>query len=214
MKIVFLFSAFFCLSLSVFSQTTTVDITEGRFFITGHYNGEELNNATIKTNVFTATSLIGGQYSPWYDICITDIFGCSFGSTFTVPKYSRIDVGGCVGDCHQFIGGAFTINGITYQNVFYHGYFDFSRESFFIPKMTRRKGTVVFKKPFTMSGQLRVCQVIDFNAPCPADKILFDGALKGQGTLTVTMTVKNAVGPRPYPVPYLSQQSFEYRFEP
>jgi len=201
-------------SLSVFSQTTSVDITSGRFLIKGYANGEEANNATLQTDNFTATSFLGGQYSPWFDICITDVFRCSFGQTFTVPKYSRVSLGGCVGDCYQFVAGTFTINGTTYQNVFYRGYFDFSRESFFIPKMTRRKGTVVFKKPFTLSGQLQVCAVKDFDANCPADKILFNGTVKGKGTLTATMQIKQAVGIRSYPVPYLFQQSFEYRFEP
>lgn len=214
MKNTLLLIMFLAFGVCVFSQTPTVEITEGKFTITGHYNGETLNNATIKTDLFSATSSLGGQYSPWYDICITNVLGCAPGGSFTAPKYSRVSLGGCVGDCHQFIGGAFTIGGKTYEGVFYRGYFDFSRETFALPKMNRRKGTVVLRKPFTLTGQLQACEVIDFNNPCPADKILFNGAVRGKGTLIVTLTFKTAVGLRDYPVPYLFQQSFEYRFEP
>ncbi len=200
------------LSAAAFSQTTA-DITGGRFFIKGYANGEEPNNAIVQTDGFTATSFLGGQYSPWFDICITDYLRCSFGQTFTVPKYSNVSLGGCVGDCNQFVGGTFIINGTTYQNVFYRGYFNFERVSFLIPKMTRRKGTVVFRKPFTLSGQFQVCQVRDFDAPCPADKILFNGMVKGRGTLTATMNINVVERTTSYPVPYLFQKGFEYQFE-
>lgn len=213
MKITLLSIMFLCLSAAAFSQTPVVNITEGNFSITGHSGGEAANNATIKTDIFSATSNLGGQYSPWYDICLTSP-NCTPGSTFAVPKYSRVSLGGCVGDCYQFIGGPFTIGGETYQNAYFRGYFDFSRETFTIPKMNRRRGTVVFRKPFTLSGQLHVCRVMDFNNPCPQDQVLFNGAVQGHGTLTVTLTFKTAVGLRDYPVPYLFQQRFEYRFEP
>jgi len=198
----------------VFVQASPVQITSGRFFIQGAANGEEPNNAVLATSNFSASSFLGGQYSPWFDVCRLTPTDCSFGKTITVPRYSRVDLGGCVGDCHQFINGTFTINGTTYQNAYYRGYFDFSRESFFIPRMMRRKGTVTFRKPFTLTGRLEVCQESNIDRACPTDKILFSDTVSGRGTLTVSMKV--AVLPegfRPYPVPYLAQQSFEYQFE-
>lgn len=208
MKTILILAAVLAFSFSAFSQTTTADITGGRFNIKGYPNGEEPNNATILSESFSATSFLGGQYSPWFDICLTDP-KCGFGKTFTVPKYPTVALGGCAGDCSQFIGGTFTINGTTYTGVYFRGSFTFSQETFFIPRMSKRKGNMYFKKPFTLTGQLQVCEVNDFNANCPADKILFSGMVKGKGTLTATMKINS----NSFRYPYLLQQSFEYQFE-
>jgi hypothetical protein len=217
MKSNFFISAAVCLLIcttQLFAQSDAVQITGGRFFIKGISNGEEANNAVINTENFSAVSFLGGRYSPWYDICISTPTDCGFGKTITVPRYPRVDLGGCVGDCHQFINGTFTINGVTYQNAYFRGYFDFSQESFLIPKTVRRKGTTTFRKPFTLSGFLQVCSETNIDRNCPADKILFNGAVNGRGTLTATFIVKTTEIARPYPYPYLFQQSFEYQFEP
>lgn len=199
-------------SVAAFAQTTSVQITSGRFFIKGGAN-EEPNNAVLATDNFSAVSFLGGQYSPWFDICLLTPAACSFGQTFTVPRYPRVDLGGCIGDCHQFINGTFTINGTTYQNAYFRGYFDFSQESFLIPRTVRRKGTVTFRKPFTLTGFLQVCQETNIDRNCPNDKILFSGTVNGHGTLTVFMGIKISEAGRPNPYPYLSQQGFEYQFE-
>jgi len=204
----FIFTAF------NFAQSAPVQITGGRFLIKGSQSGEEPENAVLASDDFTAAGFLGGQYSPWFDICLLTPTACSFGKTFTVPRYPRVDLGGCVGDCHQFINGTFTINGTTYQNAYYRGFFDFSQETFFIHKMLRRKGTVTFRKPFTLTGRLQVCRETNIDRNCPAEMILFDAPVSGHGTLTVVMNIKTSEAARPFPYPYLSQQSFEYRFEP
>ncbi|MBS1794474.1 MAG: hypothetical protein JSS81_11500 [Acidobacteria bacterium] len=211
--LILLFLTVFALSAAVFAQSSPIKITGGRFLITGTPNGEAANNAVLETENFTAISLIGGMSSPWFGICQSDPFGCGLGKTKTVPQYSRIEIGGCVGDCTQFVSGPFTINGTTYQNVYYRGYLDFEPVSLFIHRMLRRKGSVFFNRPFTLTGRLQVCEVNDFNQTCPADKILFSGGIVGHGVLTATFEIKNVEGLRPYPVTYLQQQSFEYRFE-
>ena len=192
------------------AQTNPVQITGGRFFIKG--GSEEPQNARLETANFTAIGFLGGQYSPWYDICKFDPNRCSFGKTFSVLPFPRVYLGGCIGECHQFVYGTFTTNGTTYQNSYYRGNFDFSRVDFQIPRMVKRKGLVTFRKPFSMTGHLQVCQETNIDRNCPADKILFDGDVEGEGTLTVTTEIKIFdTGTRSYP--YLFQKSFEYQFE-
>jgi len=133
--------------------------------------------------------------------------------TFSIIPFPRLYIGGCVGYCNQFTGGTFTLNGTTYQLAYYEGYFDFSRVEFQIPRVARRKGLMTLKKPFSMAGHLKVCQVSMNLANCPADKILFDGDIKGEGTLTVTAQIRNLdTGTTIYP--YLYPRSYEYQFAP
>lgn len=193
------------------AQTTAVQITGGRIFISA--GNEEPLNARIETANFTATGYLGGQYSPWHQICLTDPFGCGFGKTFSVIPYPRVDVGGCIGECHQFIRGTFAINGTTYQNAYYRGRFDFSRVDFRIPRTVRRKGLMSFRKPFTMTGHLQVCQETNIDRNCPADKILYEGDFQGGGTLTVTGEIRIFDnGTTTYP--YFFRKGFEYQFQP
>jgi len=200
------------LSVSAFAESLPLQITEGRFFIKGNQT-EEAGNAWMKTPMFSASSYLGGDYSPWTDICKRTPKSCGFGKTFVVPERPDVNLGGCVG-CSgpQFPQGAFTIGEKTYQNAYFRGGFKFSRETFLIPKRVKRKGMVMFRKPFTMTGNLFVCQVSEINAPCPADKILFNGEVAGKGSLTVTTEIRVwDDGVSNYP--YLFQKSFEYRFE-
>lgn len=200
------------LSVNAFAESAPLQITEGRFFIKGNQT-EEAGNAWMKTPLFSASSYLGGDYSPWTDICKRSPKSCSFGKTFAVPEYPNISLGSCIG-CSgpQFPQGTFTIGGTTYQNAYFTGSLRFSRETFFIPKRVKRKGMVTFRKPFTMTGNLKVCQVSEINAPCPGDKILFNGEVAGKGLLTVTTEIRiwddGAVN-----YPYLLQKSFEYQFE-
>jgi hypothetical protein len=196
-----------------FAQSGPVGITGGRFLIKGGWDAETQNNATLQTDNFLATGTIGGQYSPWNGVCRGNPLGCAFGESFTVPTYPQIFLGGCIGDCYQFISGPFTINGTTYQNAYYRGSFTFSQATFYIPKTTKRKGKMIFKSPFTLTGRLQVCEVSTVNNACPAGKILFDGEVGGHGTLTVLTGIKISNALRPYPLPYLSAEGFEYQFE-
>ncbi len=208
-KIIAIFAFVLFISASVFAESA---ITGGNMFITGSSSGEEGQNATLTGSNFSAQSYLGGFYSPWYDICGASIYECKLGQTFYVPRQSQITVGGCIGSCYQFVSGTFTINGNTYQNVYYRGYFNFERVPFLIPRIYKRKGSVVFRKPFSLQGRLKVCEINDYNAPCPADKILFDDDIKGHGTLTVRMEVK-IFDNLTVSFPYLMQKSFNYQFE-
>ena len=203
----FLFTFVFLYSTAL-AQTDPVQITGGRFLISG--GQAESQNARIETANFTAISSLGGFYSPWYNICLLP--DCRMGTSFSIPG-SQIYVGGCVGSCYQFISGTFTINGVTYQNVYFRGNFNLPQVTFQIPKIARRKGLIRLSKPFTMDGRLQVCQVSDINQNCPADKILFVGDVKGEGTVAVTAEIKifdNGTAR----IPYLLRKSFDYQFEP
>lgn len=195
------------LSSNILAQNSAVQITGGRLIITG--GQEDSQNARIETENFTATSSLGGFYSPWWNIC--QLPSCRPGTSFSIPA-SMIYVGGCIGSCYQFIGGTFIINGVTYHNVYYRGNFNFSQVSFQIPKITRRKGLIRFQKPFTFDGRLQVCQVSDINQSCPADKILYSGEIKGAGTVTMTGVIKTFDNGSAM-VPYVMRKSFDYQFE-
>jgi hypothetical protein len=102
---------------------------------------------------------------------------------------------------------------VTYQDVYYRGYFNFSGTTFQIPKIARRKGFARLRQSFTLSGHLKVCQVSDINQNCPADKILFDGDIKGEGSVTFTGEIRifdNGI----VRTPYLLRKSIDYQFEP
>lgn len=209
-KIIFTVSfTFIFLFSTALAQTAPIQITGGKMFIQG--GAEQPQNARIETANFTATGTLGGMYSPWNDICRYSPSSCAFGKTFSVIPYPRIDVGGCVGTCPQFNYGTFTINGTTYQNAYYRGHFNFSRVDFQIPRTVRRKGLMTFRKQFSMTGRLQVCQETNIDRQCPADKVLYEGDFQGGGTLTVTGEIKiydNGITR----YPYFSQKSFEYQF--
>lgn len=216
MKKLFLVGFLLCgfLAVNAFAESVPVQITEGRFFIyrtNGSYPGEPNYNAIIQTDKFSAASYLGGTYSPWNEICAS--LDCRPGKTFAVPEYPTVNIGGCVGGCSgaQFAFGTFVINGITYERAYFSGSLTFSRETFSIPRMLKRKGSVRFRKPFTMSGRVKVCSERDYEKDCPADKILFNGNIAGSGNLTVIMQIK-AADWLPGNSTYLRQQSIEYQF--
>lgn len=200
------------LSVNAFAEGVPLQITEGRFFIPFN-NVPERSEAQFSTGLFSASSFLGGYYSPWYEVCGPSTLICRPGRTFSTPQHRLVYVGGCIG-CSgpQFASGTFKINGVTYENVRFSGEFLFSRETFSIPRLLARKGSKRFRKPFTMTGRLKVCSVRDPNYyDCPADKILFDGQVSGRGDLTATMQIRRAdssIGN----FSYLQRESFEYQF--
>jgi len=194
-----LFTVVFLASTAL-AQTNPIQITGGRFFIKGSI--EEPNNARIETANFTTFSRLGGVISAWSDICAEPI--CRGGGTFTVAPLSFIGLG-----TDQHRSGTITINGTTYENVFFEGYYNLSQVNFFIPKIARRKGLMEFRKPFTMTGRLKVCKVQMDSSPCSPANLLFDGDVQGHGTLTAAMRI--AVYNN---LTYLQKQSFDYQFEP
>ena len=202
-----LFTVVFLASTAA-AQTNPVHITGGRFFITG--GTQDSQNARIETENFTATGSLGGFYSPWWNICIDP--SCRLGGSFSIFA-PQIDLGGCIGSCYQFITGDFTIGGVTYQNVYYRGLFSFPQVTFQIPKIARRKGFVRLQQPFTLNGRLQVCRVSNINQNCPADKILFAGDIKGEGSVTFTGEIR-IFDNGTVRTPYLLRKSFDYQFEP
>jgi hypothetical protein len=205
----FLLTAF--LSVNAFAEGVPVQITGGKFHITRGPN-EQRFNAQIETTNFTAASYVGGLYSPWYEVCGFAPYDCRSGKSFIVPQNSGMFIGGCIGDCDQFVSGPFATIGTSYEKAYYRGNLTFSRDKFFIPKGIKRKGYMYFKKPFTVSGNLQVCQETNIDRDCPVDKILFDGNINGKGTLTITMEIRiwNDAG---FSYPYLFPKSFDYQFE-
>lgn len=202
------------LAATAAAQTNPVQITGGRFFMKRGVS--ETNNARLETANFTAVSRVSddGGNSAW-DICSisSNPMFCKAGTFFSVPSYPIVHVGFC-GACSppQFPAGTFTINGTTYENVFFAGHFDFDTATFFFPRTVRRKGSLTFRDEFKMEGSLQVCRVVN-ELGCPAGEILFNGQITGHGTLTVTNLVRVADWTTPQYI-FLSRDTIEYQFEP
>ncbi len=201
-----------CLSFNVSARTTSVEITGGRFSVFG----DEISR--IETSLFTATgSFSEHSESVWYYICGGGSF-CRGGTTFRLPFSTRI--GQNIGTFLPFSSGSFSINGVNYPNAYYSAgrlYFADSPQSenllVTIPKnfSLRRKGTYRITRPFELlPSNFRVCEVSTIERGCPADKVLFDGQIRGRGTLTITLRFLNQ-NPQ---MPQLIRKSFEYQFEP
>lgn len=199
---------------SVFAQTNSVSITGGRFFM--QRGTQNLSNALIETPNFTALSWVNdnGGNSVW-DICSisSNPAFCKIGTSFRVPNFPKVEVGFCSA-CSppQFPRGTFTINGTTYENVYFGGQFQFSQATFPVSPafLAKRKGFVRFRKPFTLTGNLQVCRTVN-EFGCPNENILFSNQINGRGTLTVTMkiVVDEQISPRPF----LVRESIDYQFE-
>lgn len=199
--IVFSFSA-------AMAQTSPVQITGGRFFITGRTpTSTGYGTAVMQSSVFTSTSFFTNNSSsaPW-DICQDQ--GCKPGRSFVVPNSWALV------SSEQHRHGTFTINGVTYENVFFSRGFSLSRETFSIPRIARKKGLITLKKPFKLDGSLLVCRINDFSSGCPPDQILFNDFITGHGTLTITFRIGFNPDVPPRSQVYWKAESFDYRFEP
>ena len=200
---------------SVVAQNGAVPITAGRFFVQRGVQSQ--TNAQFETANFNALSWINGDGSgnSIWDICSgsSNPRFCKAGSTFTVPNFPTMQVGFC-GACSppQFPFGTFTINGTNYTNVYFLGHLDFSQATFLVAPshLAKRKGHVVFRSPFTVSGFFQACRTgSDF---CTAANVLYEGHIEGHGTMTVTTRIvyETQISPRPF----LVGESIEYQFEP
>lgn len=203
MKRLFVFlAAFIWLGAVGAAQTTPVQINTGKFLINLSF---QPSTAEMESDVFKSTSLFrtNTPYNPW-GVC--QELGCTPGSTFTVTN------GWAIMSDEQHRYGTFFIDGTHYPEAWFTGGMDVGRITFQIPRWIPRKGPVYLRKPFTMTGNLRVCRINDFASGCPADQILFWRQIAGHGTLTAKMKVKVNEG-SPTSQIYLQPESFEYQFE-
>lgn len=204
----FLFTTFF-LAFTAQAQTNPVHITSGRIFLTNQYGSP---NVRLETANFTAVSNLNVPYSPWENVCPYEP-RCTPGKTIGVPSQnSDIDLGGCIGDCTQFVSGTFTINGTTYKNAYFDGYLNFPQVGIFIPRVAQRKGFLRLKNSFSMTGHLQVCEISNVQSPCPANRILYEGDIVGKGALTLTLELRMFYFGTTS-TPFGWQKSFEYVFE-
>ena len=199
---------------ATFAQTNATPITGGRFFM--QRGAQSTSNARLETSNFTALSWLSdnGGNSVW-DVCSisSNPSFCKSGTTFSVPSFPTVEVGFC-GSCSppQFPRGTFTMNGTTYENAYFSGQFQFSQATFTVAPafLAKRKGFVRFRKPFTMTGNLQVCQTVN-EFGCSSENILFNGQIIGRGTLTVTTRI--AYDQQTSLRPFLIRESIEYQFE-
>lgn len=214
-RILFILTTIFLtLVPTTFAQTNSVPIMGGKIFM--QRGAPNTSNALIETAGFTALSRFsdGGGNSVW-DVCSVSSSPafCKAGTIFGVPNFPTVEIGFC-GACNppQFPNGTFTINGTTYENVYFRGQFQFSQETFPVAPIStaKRKGFVKFRKPFTLAGKLQVCRTAS-ETGCSAENILFDGQINGHGTLTfkAKIVIDEQISPRPF----LMRESIEYQFE-
>lgn len=190
-------------ALAMFAQTNPVQIIGGRIFVS-----PTQNSARIETSNFTAVGNVDWGLSAFGTSCPLGTSTCQPGTTFLAPEGGIFHLGE---NYFRGLNSSFTINGTTYQNVYFKGETTFERVSFTTPKSFayNKKRLITLKKPFAYSTQMLVCQVSVTGAPCPANQLLFDGTLQGHGTLTLTLQT------RLYPTYGTRYQikSYDYQFE-
>ena len=190
-------------ALAAFAQTNPVQITGGRIFVS-----PTQNSARIETPNFTAVGNVDWGLTAFGGTCPVLTPGCQPGTTFLAPEGGFFFLGE---DYLRRLGSSFTINGATYQDVYFDGASILERVSFSTPKSFayNKKRLFTLKKPFNYSTRMVVCQVSVYSAPCPANQLLFDGNLQGHGTLTLTLQT------RLYPSYGTGYQikSYDYQFE-
>lgn len=185
-------------SASVFAQSQTVNIANGEMFIS--VSGDETSRMELNSNIFSSSgNIIRIQTTTWYSNC--NYPDCQPGTVFTTPSVFTFY------DMQE--RGNFTINGTTHENVWYEGGIDFTRETFLIPRIARRKGLLFFQGKFNMNGTIRVCQINPFASGCPADKLIYQGNIAGHGTMIVRL--RSRLHPQYH---WFRAENYEYRFEP
>ena len=194
----------FCCS-AAFAQQTPVQIEEGYISVSGASGLS--GSGTIKTSEFSTTlNIFGSTNSHWETDCYID--GCRVGASFNVSRAWAF------GNTVQRRVDEFVANGQTYNNVFHNVQgITIDRNTFFIPKIARRKGLLVLRKPFHFYGRYSVCRVDWFASGCPTQDVLYDKFIEGNGTLVITGRL------RPDPLDSTRSQrffieKFEYTFEP
>ncbi len=200
------------ISFPTFAQSAQV--TAGRFFL--ERGSPNQSNASISGSNFSALSSVSDSGLSVWNICevTSSPAFCKAGTSFSVPTNENLDFGVC-GACNppQFALGTFTLNGTTYDNVYFKGKFQFPQVTFAVSPMflNKRKGIVRFRKPFTMSGNFEVCSSYN-ELYCPAQNIIYSGPIGGHGTLSVIGEVN--IDTTISSLPFLRRKSIEYRFEP
>ena len=195
-------------------QQNAAAITGGRFFI--ERGAPNLQNARLETADFTATSFVLAGNGNGWDVCtfVSNPQFCLAGTAFNVPSQPIFTVGFCTA-CNppQFPRGTFTINGTTYENVFFTGEFRFSQARFTVaPRLlAKRKKLARFRSGFTMTGDFQVCKTAD-NLSCRPEDVIYSTQISGRGTLT--FSAKILVDPQISTRPFLQRESIEYKFEP
>lgn len=197
-KFITIFAFVLLISTSVFAQSLSVNISGGVMFIS--VSGNETSRLELNSNVFSSSgNIIRISTTNWSSNC--NYPDCQPGTTFITPCCFNFY------DMHE--RGNFTVNGTTHENVWYQGTMDFTRETFLIPRITRRKGLLFFQGKFQMNGIVLICQINSFVGGCPADKIIFQGNIAGHGKMIVRLRSKLTP-----PYHWFRAENYEYRFEP
>lgn len=197
-KFITIFAFVWLISTSIFAQSQAVSVTDGLMFIS--VSGNEPGRLELNSNVFSSSGNITRiQTTTWYSNC--NFPDCQPGTTFSTPSVLSFY------DMHE--RGNFTINGTTHENVWYEGSLDFTRETFLIPRITRRKGLTFFQGKFQMNGTMRVCKINPFGSGCPPEQLIFQGNINGHGKMIVRL--RSRLNPQYH---WFRAENYEYIFEP
>ena len=205
MKTLFLVMAIFLAAAPICAQSDAVQITGGKMFVSRALPQTEPTEL-ISANFTSVGKIIRVPESHWAIVC--SYIECQPGGTFTSPggAYRTFDLR------EIYSRGNFTINGTTYENVFYSGSFRLDDHTFSIPQIARKKGLMFFQAPFKLDGHLLVCKIDTFASGCPADKLVYEGDIYGHGTMRITMRIKfSAVSDLRT---FIQPENFVYQFEP
>ena len=97
--------------------------------------------------------------------------------------------GGSINLSSLFVGsslglGSLTVNGTTFDNLFFGGVFQFTAGTVLIPAGTTN---ISLTSPFTFAGNLAACPLELGGPDCTASKQIFSAELVGQGIATLQL---------------------------
>lgn len=147
------------------AHADTIVVTSGSLTVPGFFRGPSYNFAGRNFSV-TGSGGDPGFTGP------ASCFPCSGGNLNVNSFFAGTSLG----------QGTVTINGTTFNNLFFSGTFDFIAGSVVVPPPT---GPITLTAPFTFSGLMNGCTVS--LASCTSSNIVFTTQLSGSGIAFVEL---------------------------
>jgi hypothetical protein len=158
--------AFFLLAVAPAVKADPIVVTSGSLTVPGFLRAPQYSFSGQNFSVNGAGSEFGSA---------PGCFPCASGGSINL---SSLFVGGSLGT------GSLTVNGTTFNNLFFGGLFQFTAGTVLIPAATTN---ISLTSPFTFSGNLAACPLELGGPDCTPSKQIFSAALVGQGLATLQL---------------------------
>lgn len=149
---------------------------------------------SIKADPIVVTSgsltVPGTLRAPQYSFSGQDFSVTGHGSEFgNSPSCLPCQSGDLISVNSLFVGsslglGSLTVNGVTFDDLFFGGIFQFTGTPILIPAATTN---ISLTAPFTFSGTLAACPLEAGGPDCTLAKQIFSAELIGQGFVTIQL---------------------------